>query len=73
MSICDENQYDRLQRLPDFVEVRGEKDAVRLWDMITSLVCDDGADGDQDERRLMAANKYHANRMGPSESLLTIY
>ena len=49
MSICDEKLYDRLQRLPDFVDVLGEKDAARLWDKITSLVCYDGAEGEQDE------------------------
>ena len=30
MSICNYNLYDRSQRLPDFVEVRGKKDAARF-------------------------------------------
>ena len=72
MSICDDNLHDRLYRLPDFAEVRQQKDAVKLWTMISSMVCDDGADGDLDERKFRALNKYN-NRMGATESLLTFY
>ena len=50
MSICDENLHNRLYRLLDFSEVRQQKDAVKLWTMISSIACDDGAEGDLDER-----------------------
>ena len=73
MSICEDNLHERLYRLPDFAEVRQQKDAVELWNMISSIVCDDGAAGDLEERRFRALNRYNTNQMGPTEILLTFY
>ena len=70
MSICDEILHDRLYRIPDFSEVRQQKDAVKLWTMISSIVCDEGAEGDLDERQFRALNRYNGNKMGPTESVI---
>ena len=56
MSICDDNLHDRLYWLPDLSKVRQQKDAVKLWTIISSIVCDDGAEGDLEERQFRALN-----------------
>ena len=41
---------------------------MKLWTLISFIVCEDGADGDLDERKFSALNKYNNN-----SSLLTLY
>ena len=53
--------------------VRQQKDAVKLWTMISSIICDDGAEGDLDEMQFRALNRYNVKKMGLTESLLTLY
>ena len=46
---------------------------MKFWALISSIVCDDEADGDLDERKFRALNKYNNNRMGANESQFTFY
>ena len=73
MQVCDQNVKDRLFRLPDFTDVRAGHDCIRLWEMISSVVGDDGTELDLEERKFRASMKFTNERMGPNESLLNFY
>ena len=70
MSICDDALSDRLMRYPEYEDVRSEHDCVKLWNMISSVVGDDGTDLDIEERKYRATVKFNNERMGPTEWFL---
>ena len=73
LSICDDALSDRLMRLPEYEDVRAEHDCIKLWNMISSVVGDDGTDLDLEERKYRATVKFNNEKMGPTESLQNFY
>ena len=69
MQICDKNVKERLFRLPHFAE----HDCIRLWEMVCSVVRNDGTELDLEELKFRASMKFPNKRMGPNEPLLNFY
>ena len=57
----------------DFFNFWKYMNAVKLWNMIGGLVCNDEADGDIYERKFRTLNKCNNNIMGTTEGLLIFY